>query len=178
MPGPVYNFYNCCCDGGSSGGEVPTAPAASVFPIKTINGNLQADWVTGDIDRARPHQFRINQPNGQTEIFTNLEAYPFAYRLRQLAIVKQLESGSTAETMNMDLVVMDFAGNALRTVSAQPVGLVGLASDVWVPVPLVADPVALEIRPGEVVIQRCTISAVVSDNWRCNAYLSGLAEMV
>ena len=179
MSGPVYNFYNCCCGDdctGGGGGTPPGAPGA-VFPIKSINGNLSTDWTDGDVKWVQPFYYATNLPNGATEVFNNIEAYPFAYRLTQLSLIKGQETGTTSETMNMGLIVMDYAGNVLRTISAQPIELVGLANEVWTPITFVADPAALVIQPGEVVVQHFVLSAHSTDNWQCHAYASGLAEL-
>jgi hypothetical protein len=95
-----------------------------------------------------------------------------------LSFIKFNETGTTGKQMSAEVVVMDLAGNILRTISTAPILLVGAPVETWLPFQLTANPVAREIAVGEVVMIRFTISGANNDSWQCGGNCSGLAEFV
>jgi len=181
MCNPIYNFYNCCCDHKGSHTTSSTTPqtvdSKALFPIKTAISDLFSDWETGDIKSAT-HYYQSNIYNNALEIFNNLEAFHFKYKIKELNVFKTNESGTTQETVEVSIIVMDMAGNLKRTISSQNINLVNMPFEQWIPIPLTTNVLDLNISPDEVVIKKVTISKKNTDSWRCNMFLSGLAEMI
>jgi hypothetical protein len=178
MTNPTYNFYNCCCPTTNLDcDENNTNYAGSIFPIKTTGGGLWANWRDGDVDSANRF-IPVNFPLGLTTIYNNMEAFHFSYVVKELSLRKTRVTGTTNESIEFTMMVMDMDGNYLRTLSTNTLDLVSLPIETWVSVPLVAAQVDLTIQPNEILIQEFKINTVNTDDWRCNLFVSGLAEMV
>lgn len=182
MCSPVYNFYNCCppdC-GSQTSNQNPTTPTnnfSKVFPIRTSRSGVTTDWRTGDI-KYTGHYYRSNLPGNNLEVYNNLEAFHFPYKVKDLSVFKTNESGITNETVELSIIVMDMAGNLKRVISASNIDMISMPFEQWHPVPLVASASDLNIVPGEVVIKKVTVSNVNTDSWHCNMFASGLGEMI
>lgn len=168
MSNPVYNFYNCCCKDGKT---------STIFPIKTVNGGLWTDWTTGDVIFSNPFYYPIN-PSGRTEIYNNMEAFHFPYRIKELSLFKSGVNGTTNETMELSIIVMNMAGVTLRTLSTSTIEIVSASIETWIPIPLVSSIADLSIAPNEIIVEKFKISSTNNDDWNCRIFVSGLAEMI
>ncbi len=176
---PVYNFYNCCCpDQNDSSTNGSSQNVSTIFPIKTVNAGLWTDWRTGDVNFSAPFYYPINPPQNVTEIFNNMEAFHFPYKLKELSFFKSGVLGSTNETMELSILVMDMDGAILRTLSTTTNELVSAPEESWVSIPLVSSAADLTISPSEIIVERFAISNPNNDNWECKVFISGLAEMI
>ena len=181
MTGPTYNFYNCCCgDETQTSDEItnPSSAAGAVFPFKTIGGDVSAFWNTGIVDRTTPYNYSSNLPQNLTSVFTNMESYPFPFEINDLWFIKGGERNTSSQSLDMDLVVSDYSGAILRTISTQSIDVISAPLHVWMPISLSTTPADLVIQPNEIVVQRFTISAPNTDTWEGSCFVSGLARLV
>lgn len=178
--GPVYNFYNCCCpdQNGNSNNNGSSVSTNHTFPIKTVNAGLWTDWRTGDVNMSSPFYYPINLPGNVSEIFNNMEAFHFPFKIKELSLFKSGVSGTTNEKMEISIIVMDMDGTVLRTLSTSTIEIVSAPVETWVPIPLVSSPSDLTISPNEIIVERFRISGLNNDNWNCRVFVSGLAEMI
>lgn len=157
----------------------PSSATGAVFPFKTTNGNVTAFWNSGVVDRTTPYNYSSNIPQNLTSVFNNMESHPFPFEIKSLSLIKGGERNTSTEQLNMDLIVSDYAGNVLRTISTQPIDLIAAPPlQVWMPISLSTQGGDLVIQPNELVVQRFTISAPNTDAWEGSCYVSGLAQMV
>ena len=128
MSGPTFNFYNCCCGGetqtGMDGHLPPSSATGAVFPFKTTNGNVTAFWNSGVVDRTTPYNYSSNIPQNLTPVFNNMESHPLPFEIKSLSLIKGGEHNTSTEQLNMDLIVSDYAGNVLCTISTQPIDVI------------------------------------------------------
>ena len=183
MSNPVYNFYNGCCSNSCAAPEnAPTggtpSTAGTIFPIKTGGGSLYANWKTGDVEASRPYFYSVNPVGNNLEFFNSLDAFHFPYKIKELTLFKSSVTGTTTETMDFSIIVMDMAGTLLRTLSTSTIEIISAPEETWIPIPLVSMAADLTINPNEIVIQKFSISNQNTDNWYCHAMVSGLAEMI
>ena len=175
---PVYNFYNCCCENASGSNHSTPAPSNnSLFIIRSASDQIMSDFITGDI-RFASYSYPIKPPGGLLSISNNLQVMHCPFILRDLSFIKFAETGSTTKQMSVEVVVMNYSGAVLRTLTLSTLPLVCAAIETWLPFQLTTDQSARTILVGEVVMIRFTISSANNDTWQCFGNSSGLAELV
>ena len=100
MSSPIYNFYNCCkSDCCSPNNTSSNGNQKALFPFKTVRAGLTSDPLTGNVYDAHPYLYQINDSGAgsPSEIYTNMEAFHFPFRVKELSIIKTGVSGTTTE---------------------------------------------------------------------------------
>jgi len=160
---PTYNFYNCCDPNG--GGSASNAH-------KFIWGTESTPTATQDFAGGVPDALYMG---GETipasfadkREFLNLAPLPVTADLLNISILRfamntpgnpDIPASYTA-SVDLDVVVLDFFGNVIRTISIAPLNYKTLPNKVWTPIPLTAVASDLKIVPGELVAARVKFGA-------------------
>lgn len=103
-----------------------------------------------------------NKPGSDLNSHQSLMPLPYDAMLVDLAFVKDPDVSNFAGTILFDLVVHDFAGTLIRTISANSIDYQAAPGWTWIDVPLTSNALDLNIASGEIVAGRLTFGSMPS----------------
>ena len=186
MSGPcaVYNFYNCC---NGSEGNANQSGTGCDGGDNTSFGNAVFPWTSGSILEPHNSDFPnfddaetltpvLSIPNwvGTDGLaYMGLTPYHRITKLLELSALKlPLPTGYIGSAI-LDIVVLDYAGAVLRTISNGTIDLVTIPDQTWIPITLTATSADLDITPSEVIAGRLIMDTSNSPNTIVRYHLSG-----
>lgn len=174
-PCAVYNFYNCCDPSSAS------EPAAFIWQ----SGNIldPHSWPTPQ-ELLTPVIGLGSGPDADLKSYQGLLPLHRKARLIEISLIKfpPMLSNLAAytSTVMLNLVVLDFNGAVIRTISTATVNYQSLAIRTWIPIPLSTVPGDLDIPAGQLVAGEMIFGAAVPSNQMVSMFyqLSGTGTLL
>lgn len=160
---PTYKFYNCCDFAGGAAGNKPPKVTWGTHSTPTYT----ADFAGGPPDALTMGGNMVSAIFPDKREFLNLVPLPVAADLLNIYILRFAANtpgnadipASYTASVDLEVVVLDFVGNVVRTISAAPINYKTLPDKVWTAIPLTGVTSALSIQPGEMVAARVKFGA-------------------
>jgi hypothetical protein len=182
---PTYNFYNCCdCNAAPGGTGTGGNNKTSKFiwaPDST--STYLPDFVVTTTPDPLGMGGKVASVDADKKDFLNLQALQVAVDLLSLSILRfatpvpsfnDIPPSYTA-SVDFEIVVLNYLGITLRTISQAPMNYKTLLDRKWTPIPLTAVTADLSIQVGEVVAARVQFGAA-DPNIRLYFTLSGIGQ--
>ncbi|HEV2840888.1 MAG TPA: hypothetical protein VGW39_06140 [Chthoniobacterales bacterium] len=179
---PIYNFYNCCCEGKPATDPKGTVSGFFVWPVDNALHPEPKSTLDPIYSAGLPITIDTDKKG-----FVGLQPLHRKARLVEISVLRvfllsRIDIPSAySGTVFLDVLVMDLFGNTLRTISSAPVDYKSLSEKVWAPVALTALASDLEIQAAEIVIARVTFSApdlAFPNNIRLQPAFSAIGEFI
>jgi hypothetical protein len=159
-PCAVYNFYNCCHDESSAAGD-----SSKLFVWQSAGGPDPTRLnYTSSVEPLGPSVGIGNAPNTSLKAYLGLFPVHRKAQLQDISFFRYPDPPSgTPYTggLSLDLIVMDFNGAFIRTISTATLNYKTTPLLAWTPIPLSAIPGDLDILPGQVVAGQLTWAAAL-----------------
>ena len=174
-PCAVYNFYNCCDQAAAAkstsfiwlGGQ-PVGPLG-IYGGTSGVGSLNPDSL-GAVG------FGAAQvPDSDLKFHLGMTPLHRSARLNEVSIIRFLElfmdSGPAyTSTIVFNLVVLDFAGTQIRTISTAPMNFLAIPLNTWTPISLSTTPGDLDIPAGQMIAGQLVFGAPLVANQQVRRY--------
>jgi len=178
-PCAVYNFYNCC--------DPSAAPESSTFIWQS--GNILDPYPQfGSTSTQESLSFVIgigNVPDADLKTYQGLLPLHRKARLNEISLIRFKESSGSSSppytaSVMFKLVVLDYAGALIRTISAAPINYQSLPLQTWTPISLSTAPGDLDVPAGQLVAGELAFGApLATGQWVSFVYqLSGTGVLL
>lgn len=158
-PCAVYNFYNCC--------DPSTGSESGAFIWQSGNILDPHSWPTPQ-ELLSPVMGLGSGPDADLKSYQGLMPLHRNARLIELSLIKfppQLSNISAyTATIVLNLVVLDFNGGIIRTISTATMNFQSLPVRIWTPISLSTVPGDLDIPAGQLVAGEMIFGAAVPAN--------------
>jgi hypothetical protein len=156
----VYNFYNCC---------TPSQAAASSSSFFI--------WQSGDIldpqaqglnipERLAPVLAISNAPDADLKTYQGLTPLHRTAHLNEISLLRLSNDAPLGPpytgTIVFNLVVLDFNGTVIRTISTSSINYVAVPFMTWTPIALSTLPGDLDIPAGQLVAGELTFGTALA----------------
>jgi hypothetical protein len=165
---PTYNFYNCCdCSGATGGAGTPGAKTNKFIWAPDSTSTWLPDFVATTNPDPLGMGGKVSSIDSDKKDFLTLQALHVPVDLLNLSILRfstpvpsfvDVPPSYTA-SVDLEIVVLDYLGNTLRTISQAPVNYKTLPDRKWTAIPLTGVTADLSIQLGEVVAARVQFGA-------------------
>ena len=174
-PCAVYNFYNCC--------DQASAPQSSSFiwmggqpvgPLGIYGGTSGSGGLNPDALGAVG--FGAAQvPDSDLKFHLGMTPLHRSAHLNEVSIIRFLsaiaDSGPAyTATIMFNLVVLDFNGVHVRTISTAPINFLAIPLNTWTPISLSTVPGDLDIPAGQVIAGQLVFGAALAANQQVRRY--------
>jgi hypothetical protein len=123
---------------------------------------LNHHYSPGTVEPVKVSFATYNKPGVDLISHQSLAPLPYNARLHDLFFMKDPDLGGFTGTINFDLVVLDVAGNLLRTISAATIDYGSASGWTWVSIPLTSTTTDLVIASGEIIAGQLTFGSMPS----------------
>jgi hypothetical protein len=158
-PCAVYNFYNCC---------TPAGDGAGGGSFIWQSGNILDPQVQGGTQEVLTPVIGLGDfPDADLKSYQGLMPLHRKARLEDLSILRfaPVTSGPAyTAKVTLNVVVLDFAGTVVRTISTAPMDYQAIPLLTWTPIPLTSVAKDLEIAPGQLVAGELVFAATLNPN--------------
>jgi hypothetical protein len=156
-PCAVYNFYNCCC---------PSSASESAPFIWQSGSILDPHAQAPSTQEVLTPVFGIGStPDADLKSYLGLMPLHRNARLIEISLIRfsPLTFGPPyTSTVTFNLVVLDFNGAVMRTISTAPINYQGIPLLTWTPVSLSTVPGDLDIPAGQLVAGELAFGAALA----------------
>jgi hypothetical protein len=158
-PCAVYNFYNCCDPSHSS-----NASASASFIWQS--GNILDPFAQpGPQEVLTPVIGLVNTPDADLKNYQGLMPLHKKARLIEISIIRfpgSLSGPAYTATVKFSLVVLDFNGGLIRTISTAPIDYQSIPLRTWTPISISTVTGDLDIPAGQLVAGELTFGAALT----------------
>jgi hypothetical protein len=173
-PCAVYNFYNCC---GHTNGSSSSQSAPFIWHSGSIL-DPQAASTTATTEPLASVFSLGNSPNAALKAYMGLTPLHRKAQLQEIMLLRFPEATfgpPYTGSVNLDLVVLDYAGAVIRQLSTVALNYKTIPLKTWTPMTLSTVASALDILPGEIVAGQLTFGTAVPSGTQFVAFyhLSG-----
>jgi hypothetical protein len=156
-PCAVYNFYNCCDPSNASGSAPFIWQSGDVLdPMAQPSGTQEV---------LEPYLYTQNEPAGKLKCYQGLMPLHRKARLIEISLITfppwQTGAPYTASVM-LNLVVLDFNGAIIRTISTATMNYQTIPVRTWTPISLSTVPGDLDIPAGQLVAGEMIFGALLT----------------
>lgn len=158
-----YDFTQSTCFGSCSSG--------SLLPVTKITlggAGPVSNYLDGKLTY-QPYTYPSTLPD--TNIHNNFEVLDQDFKVQKVSFLKVSESGTYIDGMLLEIIVMDFAGNTVRTISATQLDLKNAALGSWIDIPIVATG-STEVFIGEQLMAHVWRTGAAGGSYISNVHLS------
>jgi hypothetical protein len=169
-PCAVYNFYNCCDQAAASkSNSFIWLGGQPVGPMGNYAGPLNPDAV-GAVGFAA-----AQMPDSDLKFHLGMTPLHRSAHLNEVSLIRFVgaapDSGPPyTSTIVFNLVVLDFNGTQIRTISTAPINFLAIPLNTWTPISLSTVPGDLDIPAGQVIAGQLVFGAALAANQQVRRY--------